>query len=79
MYKDISPYFVFGSNFTNEYIKQSPAFQKKSSMIIPFGVDCDLYHLASKKEYRKKYKINDAKIVIGFRAENYSIKGCHIL
>lgn len=79
IYKNISPYFVLGSNFTYEYIKQSPAFQKKSSMVIPFGVDSNLYHLSSKREYRKKYKISDAKIVIGFRAENFSIKGCRIL
>lgn len=79
IYKEISPFFVLGSNFTNEYIKQSPAFQGKKSMIIPFGVDCNLYHPSLKKEYRKKYKISDGKIVIGFRAENYSIKGCHIL
>lgn len=79
VYGDISPYLILGSNFTNEYVKHSPAFQGKRSKVIPFGVNCDVFHLDSKLEYRNKYGIGTDKVVIGYRAENYSIKGCDIL
>lgn len=79
IYKEISPQFVLGSNFTKKYFEQSPAFRGKRSRIIPFGVDCDRFQISSKERYRDKYQIDKGKIVISFRADNYSIKGCDIL
>lgn len=79
IYKEVSPLFVLGSDYTKKYFEQSSAFQGKRSRIIPFGVDCDRFQISSKSRYRKKYSIGNDKIVISFRADNYSIKGCDIL
>lgn len=73
----INPDIVTASEFMKRYIEQSPLTQHFDKVhVIPFGIKQEKYSLALKKLKKQKYKISSDAKVIGFRADDYFIKGC---
>ncbi|MHB8129586.1 MAG: glycosyltransferase [Mobilitalea sp.] len=76
-YKDINIDIVVSTLFMEEYIKKSPLTSHlKRIHRIPFGVRLEHFNQFNKQEVRKNWNISSEDIVIGFRNDDYLIKGC---
>ena len=77
MLEQINPHIVVSTSFVENYVKTSPLTKHFTNIYkIPFGVDIKKYDAISEHESRKKLQVDNQDIVIGFRAETSSIKGC---
>lgn len=73
--KNINPHIVVSCDFMKEYIQNSPLTRHFNNIhIIPFGVKLD-YKGEKKGKDRDFFSIAKQDIVLGFRAEEGSIKG----
>lgn len=75
--KEINPHIIVSSKFMEDYLRNSP-FTRHFDKIhkIPFGVDITKYTVSAKESAKCSFKIPKDKIVIGFRAEAFFLKGC---
>lgn len=75
--KQINPHIVVASQFMENYIRKSPLTKHFDHIHkIPFGINMENIHLEKRALVRKRYKINEEEIVIGFRSDTNPIKGC---
>lgn len=78
-YKKIDPDIVVSTNFMKSYIENSLLTEHFQHIhIIPFGLDED-YFFINKNIKKEKWGISNEKIVIGFRASDFPVKGCQYI
>lgn len=79
LYREMKPDIVVSSQFMKSYVEQSPLTEHFDKIhVIPFGLD-EAYFSAFEKQQKRKYGIDENKIVIGFRASGFHIKGCYYI
>ena len=77
VYKNLDIDIVVSSDFMIDLIKNSPLtshFEKIHK--ISFGVQLNLYNKKAKEENRIRWNIKEDDVIIGFRVEDYFLKGC---
>jgi glycosyltransferase involved in cell wall biosynthesis len=78
--KNIDIDIIVSTDFMLDFIRNSPiTCHLKKIHKISFGVKLNLYNKYNKLQLRNRMKIQDADIVIGFRVEDYFIKGCNFI
>ncbi|MCI8949022.1 MAG: glycosyltransferase [Lachnospiraceae bacterium] len=77
MLGQINPHIVIASDFMKTYLQDSPITRHFNKIhTIPFGIDINKYNISQKADAKRKFKIFNDKIVIGFRVTDDPIKGC---
>lgn len=77
---NINPHIVVASEFMKRYVENSPLTRHfRNIEVIPFGIDINKYKSKENKSSKKDFGISEEQIVIGFRAEDFWVKGCQYL
>ena len=68
-------HLIVASKWMLDRVRQSPLLSRFPVHLIPFGVDLDLYKPGDGQAAKKKLGVEPGRLVIGFRAVTYQLKG----
>lgn len=76
LFGDLDADIIVATSWMERYLRESPITKNlKRIHRIPFGIDIEKYHSYDRSELCEKFGINPHNIVIGFRAEDFAVKG----
>ncbi len=79
-YENMDIDIVVSTVFMENFLRRSPLTNHfKRVHMIPFGVKEELTHQLDKQEIRNEWNVSEKDFLIGFRNEDYEIKGCKFI